>query len=83
MMAIVIMISLILVIIAILSLAKQYFAVHENPLVEQVNLLLPQTQCAQCGYPGCKPYAKAIIENNEAINRCPPGGDHTIKALAQ
>jgi electron transport complex protein RnfB len=75
--------GLILLIILILSLAKKYFAVSENPLIEQVNLLLPQTQCAQCGYPGCKPYARAIVEEGEAINRCPPGGESTINHLAQ
>jgi len=75
--------GLILLIILVLNLAKKYFAVSENPLIDQVNQLLPQTQCAQCGYPGCKPYAQAIVEKGEAINRCPPGGDHTINALAQ
>jgi electron transport complex protein RnfB len=49
--------------------------------VIEVNSLLPQTQCAQCGYPGCKPYAEAIVAG-EAINRCPPGGEATITALA-
>src|SRR4051812_43326225 len=48
---------------------------------EQIDDLLPQTQCGQCGYPGCKPYAKAIAEG-DAINKCPPGGQATINALA-
>jgi len=51
-------------------------------LVERVNLLLPQTQCAQCGHPGCRPYAKAIISDNAPINQCPPGGDSLIQELA-
>jgi electron transport complex protein RnfB len=56
----------------------------ENPdaVVEQVNSLLPQTQCAQCGYPGCRPYAAAIVAGEAAINLCPPGGDDTIRRLA-
>lgn len=49
--------------------------------VNEINALLPQTQCAQCGYPGCKPYAEAIV-SGEAINRCPPGGESTIHSLA-
>jgi len=52
-------------------------------LVERVNTLLPQTQCAQCGYPGCRPYAEAIIKQTAAINQCPPGGEHTIHQLAE
>lgn len=54
----------------------------EGALIERVNALLPQTQCAQCGYPGCRPYAQAIIADNVAINRCPPGGETTIAQLA-
>ncbi len=54
----------------------------EGALVERVNALLPQTQCAQCGYPGCRPYADAIIRDDAPINRCPPGGDATIAELA-
>lgn len=48
---------------------------------ESVNALLPQTQCGECGYPGCKPYAEAIL-NGEAINKCLPGGGDTISALS-
>ena len=55
----------------------------EGGLVEQVNDLLPQTQCAQCGYPGCRPYATAVVEENAPINLCPPGGDVTIQRLAR
>jgi electron transport complex protein RnfB len=42
---------------------------------------LPQTQCARCGHPGCRPYAAAIAAG-EPINRCPPGGEPVIRALA-
>ena len=52
-------------------------------LVEQVNELLPQTQCAQCGYPGCRPFAAALVEGSAAINLCPPGGDETVRRLAK
>jgi electron transport complex protein RnfB len=54
----------------------------EGMLVEAVDALLPQTQCARCGCGGCLPYAKAIVEQGAAINRCPPGGAATIAALA-
>jgi len=49
---------------------------------DQIEELLPQTQCGQCGHMGCRPYAAAIAQG-EAINRCPPGGNRTIKALAE
>ena len=50
-------------------------------LIECIDALLPQTQCGECGHAGCRPYAKAIA-NGEPINRCPPGGQRTIAALA-
>lgn len=51
--------------------------------IEKINALLPQTQCAQCGYPGCRPYAQAIIDSDAPINQCPPGGKELIKELAE
>lgn len=66
---------------ALLGYAAIRFKVEGNPLAEQINALLPQTQCGQCGYPGCKPYAEAIAAGDK-INKCPPGGEATIQALA-
>ena len=53
----------------------------ETP-AQQINALLPQTQCAQCGYPGCMPYAEAIANGTAEIDQCAPGGDATVTALA-
>ena len=66
-----------------LSYASRSLPSDSGDLVETVNDLLPQTQCAQCGYPGCRPYAEAIVEGTAAINLCPPGGDDTIRHLAE
>jgi electron transport complex protein RnfB len=52
-------------------------------LAERINRLLPQTQCTKCGFEGCAPYARAIAEGKAPINRCPPGGETGIAALAQ
>lgn len=79
---IIIMLLMIVGINLVLNIAKQLFRVKENALVDQINELLPQTQCGQCAFPGCKPYATAIAENRADINQCPPGGDDTIRALA-
>jgi len=51
-------------------------------MIEQVNELLPQTQCGQCGFKGCRPYAEAIAGGRADINQCPPGGDDGIAVLA-
>ena len=66
---------------AILGYAALRFKVEADPLVDQIDDILPQTQCGQCGYPGCRPYAEAIA-NGDAINKCPPGGEAAIKKLA-
>jgi electron transport complex protein RnfB len=52
------------------------------PLADRVDAVLPQTQCRQCGYDGCRPYAEAIAAGTAAINRCPPGGARVIRRLA-
>ncbi len=51
-------------------------------LVDQIEDLLPQTQCTKCGFDGCRPYAEAIARGETTINRCPPGGQAGIEALA-
>ena len=54
----------------------------DDPVVERIDALLPQTQCGQCGHPGCRPYAEAIARGEAEINQCPPGGEETVRALA-
>lgn len=66
---------------AILGFASIRFKVEADPIVDQIDAILPQTQCGQCGYPGCRPYAEAIA-NGDQINKCPPGGQQTIEKLA-
>jgi electron transport complex protein RnfB len=66
----------------ILGYAAIRFRVEGNPIVDQVDSLLPQTQCGQCGFAGCRPYAEAIANGEAPINQCPPGGESTIVALA-
>lgn len=53
-----------------------------NCSVDEVDKLLPQTQCGLCGYDGCKPYANAIVNKGETINLCPPGGKDGLLQLA-
>ncbi|MBB5212876.1 electron transport complex subunit RsxB [Microbulbifer hydrolyticus] len=66
---------------ALLGFAAVRFKVEGDPIVDQIDAILPQTQCGQCGHPGCRPYAQAIADG-EAINKCPPGGQATINELA-
>lgn len=66
----------------LLAVAQKLFRVESDPLVDRIDELLPQTQCGQCGYPGCMPYAKAVAEGSAEVNHCVPGGDRTMRAIA-
>lgn len=65
-----------------LGWAAGQFKPDSDPVVDQINEILPQTQCGQCNYPGCRPYAEAIAAGEAGINQCPPGGESGIQALA-
>ena len=79
--AVVVLTILALIFGLILGYASIKFKVEGNPIIDQVEELLPQTQCGQCGYPGCRPYAEAIA-NGEKVNKCPPGGTATMEKIA-
>jgi len=74
------------IIFALLGLVLGYSSIRLKvegiPLADKINALLPQIQCGQCNYPGCRPYAEAIAKGEADINQCPPGGEEGVKALA-
>jgi electron transport complex protein RnfB len=80
--AIVVLSLLALIFGLMLGFAAVRFKVESDPVVDQIDAILPQTQCGQCGYPGCRPYAEAIASGEAEINQCPPGGQAGINALA-
>ena len=80
--ALFVMAGLAIVIGAVLGFAAIRFKVEGDPLVDQIDAILPQTQCGQCGFPGCRPYATAIANGEADINQCPPGGEEGIRQLA-
>lgn len=81
--ALLIMSALALLLGSVLGFSAIKFKVESNPLVDKIDALLPQTQCGQCSFPGCKPYATAIAAGEADINRCPPGGEEGIHKLAE
>lgn len=72
-----------LVLGAALGWAATRLRPDNESLPARIDALLPQTQCGQCRYPGCRPYAEAIARGEAATDQCPPGGDHTARALAE
>ncbi|MBS1213223.1 MAG: electron transport complex, subunit [Proteobacteria bacterium] len=67
----------------VLGYSSIRFKVEGDPLVDKIDAILPQTQCGQCSFPGCRPYAEAIARGDADINQCPPGGEEGVKALAE
>lgn len=65
-----------------LGFAAVRFRTEGDPVADRIDALLPQTQCGQCSFAGCRPYAEAVAAGTADINRCPPGGEATIRALA-
>ena len=65
-----------------LGFASNRLPEDRDRVVESIDRLLPQTQCAQCGFPGCRPYAESIARGDSPINLCPPGGEDTIRRIA-
>ncbi len=66
----------------ILSFTSYKFQSKKDPIIEIINELLPQSQCAQCGYSGCYPYAEAMVYHSEKIDKCIPGGIDIMSKIA-
>jgi electron transport complex protein RnfB len=81
--AIAVIVALVLGIGAVLIVGARRWTPDDDSLVEEINAVLPQTQCGQCDYPGCRPYAEAIARGEADIDQCPPGGDAGVRALAE
>jgi len=55
--------------------------VPDKSLADQLEDLLPQTQCTKCGYPSCRQYAEAMAKGEAEHNQCPPGGIEGVARL--
>jgi electron transport complex protein RnfB len=67
----------------LLGYAKIKFKVEGNPVADQIDSILPQTQCGQCGFPGCRPYAEALAEGQSEVNLCVPGGHEVMIQISE
>jgi Na+-translocating ferredoxin:NAD+ oxidoreductase subunit B len=79
---IIVLAGLALSLAAVLVYMARLLPAADDSVAAEIETLLPRIQCAQCGYPGCGPYARAIAAGEAEINRCPPGGEETIRRLA-
>lgn len=67
----------------VLGLASRYLKVDSNPLVDEIEAMLPGSQCGQCGFPGCSGAAQALTKGETPVTLCPPGGRSLAQALAE
>jgi len=81
--AILIFVGLAILFGLLLGYASVKFKVEGNPVAEQVDKILPQTQCGQCGFPGCKPYAEALAKGETEVNLCVPGGNEVMILISE
>jgi Na+-translocating ferredoxin:NAD+ oxidoreductase subunit B len=65
-----------------LGIAGKYLKVESDPLVETIEAMMPGSQCGQCGFPGCKPAAEALVAGTAPVTLCPPGGTALVEQLA-
>ncbi len=66
----------------LLGVAARYLKVQNNPLVEEIEQMMPGSQCGQCGFPGCRPAAEALVAGEVGARVCPPGGIALAEQLA-
>ncbi|XBC43415.1 MAG: RnfABCDGE type electron transport complex subunit B [Buchnera aphidicola (Meitanaphis flavogallis)] len=66
----------------LINYVSHKFNIDCDPIVDKIDALLPQTQCAQCNYPGCYAYASAIGNDGESIDKCIPGGNEIVFKIA-
>ncbi|WP_029407414.1 electron transport complex subunit RsxB [Thiomicrorhabdus sp. Milos-T2] len=81
--AILIFVGLAIVFGLLLGYASVRFKIEGNPTAERIDKILPQTQCGQCGYPGCKPYAEALAKGETEVNKCVPGGTEVMILISE
>jgi electron transport complex protein RnfB len=81
--AILIFLGLALVFGLLLGYAAVRFKVEGNPMADQIDNILPQTQCGQCGFPGCRPYAEALANGDSEVNLCVPGGHEVMIQISE
>ncbi len=80
--AVVFMGCLALLTAVVLGVASTHLDANQDAAVEQLERVLPQTQCGQCGFPGCRAYATALFTGAAELNQCPPGGEALIQTLS-
>jgi H+/Na+-translocating ferredoxin:NAD+ oxidoreductase subunit B len=67
----------------LLGVAARRFQVESNPIIDELEEMMPGTNCGQCGFPGCRPAIEAVVEGNAPVTLCPPGGAQLAVELAE
>jgi RnfABCDGE-type electron transport complex B subunit len=65
-----------------LIIANKKLYVYEDPRIDQVEEMLPHANCGACGYPGCRPFADALVAGDVLPGKCTVGTDEGRASIA-
>lgn len=54
----------------LLVLARRFLHVEDDPRIDEVEALLPHVNCGACGYPGCRAFAEALVQQQAQPVQC-------------
>ena len=54
----------------LIAMANKKFHVWEDPRIDDVEELLPSTNCGACGMPGCRAFAEAVVAGEQQPSGC-------------
>lgn len=72
--------TLLLAIMLVVANKKLY--VYEDPRIDKVDELLPKANCGACGYPGCRPFAEALVKGESLPGKCTVSSEEGRQAIA-
>ncbi len=75
--------GLTLLLAVMLIIANRKLYVYEDPRIDTVEDMLPHANCGACGYPGCRPFAEALVQQKALPGKCTVSSDEGRQAIAE
>ncbi len=75
--------GLTLLLASLLVGANHWLHVEQDPRIDNVEGMLPATNCGGCGYPGCRAFAEALVEGKTAPGKCGVGSPEELGRIAE
>lgn len=75
--------SLTLLLAILLAAANKKLYVYEDPRIDVVEDMLPHANCGACGFPGCRPFAEALVKGQALPGKCTVSSDEGRQRIAR